>query len=373
MLQTSKSFALMPDCPNASILIGFVATAQVSMYMQTIALASTQFLQPLWDLAIAQPSALTAEHSTDQVDQAKSPDKIPLAAASAQTPTKAALLRAASPLLEEMLESPFTASKPAEPAIDTHCMPGRHALYQDVLEDSSSCQQDLLSCQPSEDTHQCNYATSITSTQGNVSTAEDSTQALSGNLDQQALPPGSLQCNADATGLAPVISASAGSDSCHDDSGAMTQEATEAAADIPRQQIQAAAAQGSDEAAAQTAAQGSAGADVSAQITSTSLTCQPANAESFGTGQVTATPSESHQGRAELDVAQQPQGKYFCYKCQICLRLLQRVHVQEAAWLHWNCALHIGPKAFAALQCRLADEIGSSCFCRQCRRFAKSS
>lgn len=108
--------------------------------MQTIALASTQVFQPIWSRANAQDPAAAPHASTDLGDDATLPSLDPVAAeaapAAAQTPQKGHLLRAASPLLEEMLESPVTASKPAPEAASSS--PGRHALYQDAPISSSS-------------------------------------------------------------------------------------------------------------------------------------------------------------------------------------------------------------------------------------------
>ena len=311
------------------------------MRMQTIALASTQFLQPLWDLATAQSSADVTETSANQVDQAISPGNALLAAA--QTPTKGAFVKAASPLLEEMLESPFTASKPAEPAADMHCTPGRHALYQDVLEDSSSCQQDLTCCQSCDDMPKCNYANSVMSTQGDASTTEDVTQA--GMLDQQALSKGSMQCNAHASGLPAVISDTPGSHPSHDDCNASPQAAAQAAADGLRQH-KAAVAQETDAAVAHVAAQDGTGASLPAQ--SISLRCQPANAQTSGANEVVVASSEGRQGMAlrdmaDLDITQQPQGKCL-QSCavlpELCrlydLQFLPRLHFQKE---DWHCEL----------------------------------
>lgn len=116
---------------------------------QTIALASTQVFQPIWSRATAQDPAAAPHHSTDLADDATLPslDRMagldPVAAvAAAQTPQKGHLLRAASPLLEEMLESPVTASKPAPEILSGS--PGRHALYQDAPASSSSSQEQGL-------------------------------------------------------------------------------------------------------------------------------------------------------------------------------------------------------------------------------------
>lgn len=116
------------------------------MAMQTIALASTQVLQPIWGRATAQPLALTPHKKTDAVDHVflpcTTPASVASAAAPAHTPQKGHLLRAASPLLEEMLESPVTACKPAQEAATGS--PERHALYQDMLRSSNSSHQQSL-------------------------------------------------------------------------------------------------------------------------------------------------------------------------------------------------------------------------------------
>ena len=106
--------------------------------MQTIALASTQFLQPVWSLATAPGVALSGRQT-----QPSLPAVIDTAADHAETPKKGLLHRAASPVLEEMLESPITAAKPADvdSATSTSCTPGRHALHIGSPVHSGSIQQ----------------------------------------------------------------------------------------------------------------------------------------------------------------------------------------------------------------------------------------
>lgn len=114
--------------------------------MQTIALASTQVFQPIWSRTIAQPESSSHHQKTDAIDGTALPSassaSLATVAAPAQTPQKGHLLRAASPLLEEMLDSPVTTSKPTQEAAAGS--PERHALYQDMLHSSSSHQQGLL-------------------------------------------------------------------------------------------------------------------------------------------------------------------------------------------------------------------------------------
>jgi len=106
--------------------------------LQTIALASTQFLQPVWSLATAPGVALSGRQT-----QPSLPAVIDTAADHAETPKKGLLHRAASPVLEEMLESPITAAKPADvdSATSTSCTPGRHALHIGSPVHSGSIQQ----------------------------------------------------------------------------------------------------------------------------------------------------------------------------------------------------------------------------------------
>ena len=97
--------------------------------MQTIALASTQFLQPVWTLAAAPTAALNGRQ-TAQHTQQEAPLLVKAAAAEhAETPKKGPFRRSASPLLDEMLESPLTACEPADAATDRSCTLGRQALY----------------------------------------------------------------------------------------------------------------------------------------------------------------------------------------------------------------------------------------------------
>ncbi len=124
--------------------------------MQTIALASTQFLQPVWSLATAPGVALSGRQT-----QASLPAAIDTASEHAETPKKGLQHRAASPVLEEMLESPVTAAKPADvdSATSTSCTPGRQALHMGSPVHSGSIQQaaaqlqlpgTLLSCNVGE-------------------------------------------------------------------------------------------------------------------------------------------------------------------------------------------------------------------------------
>lgn len=106
--------------------------------MQTIALASTQFLQPVWSLATAPAVALSG-----QPTQPSLPAVIDTASDHAETPKKGLLHRAASPVLEEMLESPVTAAKPADvdSATSRSCTSGRQALHMGSPVRSGSIQQ----------------------------------------------------------------------------------------------------------------------------------------------------------------------------------------------------------------------------------------
>ncbi len=124
--------------------------------MQTIALASTQFLQPVWSLATAPGAALSGRQT-----QPSLPAVIDTASEHAETPKKGLLHRAASPVLEEMLESPVTAAKPADvdSATSRSCTPGRQALHMGSPMHSASTEQaagqlqlqgTLLSCNVGE-------------------------------------------------------------------------------------------------------------------------------------------------------------------------------------------------------------------------------
>jgi len=124
--------------------------------LQTIALASTQFLQPVWSLATAPGVALSGRQT-----QPSLPAVIDTASDYAETPKKGLLHRAASPVLEEMLESPVTAAKPADvdSATSASCTPGRQALRMGSPAHSGSIQQaagqhqlqgTLLSCNVGE-------------------------------------------------------------------------------------------------------------------------------------------------------------------------------------------------------------------------------
>ena len=124
--------------------------------MQTIALASTQFLQPVWSLATAPGVALSGWQT-----QPSLPAVIDTVSDHAETPKKGLLHRAASPLLDEMLESPVTAAKPADvdSATSRSCTPGRQALHMGSPMHSGSTQQaagqlqlqgTLLSCNVGE-------------------------------------------------------------------------------------------------------------------------------------------------------------------------------------------------------------------------------
>ena len=124
--------------------------------MQTIALASTQFLQPVWSLATAPGVALSGWQT-----QPSLPAVIDTASDHAEMPKKEVLHRAASPLLEEMLESPVTAAKPAgvNSATSRSRTPGRQALHMGSPVHSGSIHQTagqlqsqgtLLSCNVGE-------------------------------------------------------------------------------------------------------------------------------------------------------------------------------------------------------------------------------
>lgn len=124
--------------------------------LQTIALASTQLLQPVWSLATAPGIALSGWQT-----QSSLPAVIDATSDHAATPKKGLLHRAASPLLEEMLESPVTAAKPADvnSATSRICTPGRQALHMGSPVHSGSIQQTaeqlqsqvtLLSCNVGE-------------------------------------------------------------------------------------------------------------------------------------------------------------------------------------------------------------------------------
>ncbi|DBB06560.1 TPA: hypothetical protein ACH3X1_012099 [Trebouxia sp. C0004] len=124
--------------------------------LQTIALASTQFLQPVWSLATAPGVALSGWQT-----QPSLPAVIDTASDHAATPKKGLMHRAVSPLLEEMLESPVIAAKPADVNIATSrsCTPGRQVLHMGSPVHSGSIQRTaeqlqlhvtLLSCNVGE-------------------------------------------------------------------------------------------------------------------------------------------------------------------------------------------------------------------------------
>ena len=303
--------------------MAYIAKTTLTLVAQTIALASTQFLQPFWDLNAAQPAAADADNTTSRCDQAAPSGQALLAAALAQTPQKGHLLRAASPLLEEMLESPVTACKPRQAATAALHTPGRHALYQDVLANSSSCPQDLLSCQLS------NYTTDTKCSADSVpadelsapdcaSLAQGSLQELPEVLTEQALSSGSgsvLRSMNDATG-----SASAGKDCVASDGlssiGDRPQEGTDAAADTSMScaaPVVAQAAEAACVAVAQAATQCSARTMAPTDSISTGREPLSAHASDSGgvpLGSIVFRQSSSSEGQgAELDTAETLQGK----------------------------------------------------------------
>lgn len=190
----------------------------LSMVMQTIALASTQVFQPIWSRATTQSLALASHKNADLVDHAMPPSMVPSSVASvaapAQTPKKELLLRAASPLLEEMLESPVTASKPTQGAATGS--PGRHALYQDVLHSSnSSHRQGLLSPLPC--VMSSNGGVDVAYTRGlpalgSAAGTDECRQDLPLTLDMQAASPCSI--SGEATIAAGMTAAAIMADTC---------------------------------------------------------------------------------------------------------------------------------------------------------------
>lgn len=113
-------------------------------------------MQPVWSLATAPGVALSGRQT-----QPSLPAVIDTALDHVETPKKVLLHRAASPVLEEMLESPVTAAKPADvdSATSRSCTPGRQALHMGSPMHSGSVQQaagqlqlqgTLLSCSVGE-------------------------------------------------------------------------------------------------------------------------------------------------------------------------------------------------------------------------------
>ena len=104
--------------------------------MQTILLAGAHFLQPIRSLATApQPAANGQGKPQSKVQQ---PYEFSTAPECTDTPKKVQSLRAASPLLEEMLESPATACKPADTCLSRTGSSGRQALYMEADASNSS-------------------------------------------------------------------------------------------------------------------------------------------------------------------------------------------------------------------------------------------
>ena len=190
------------------------------MQVQTIALASTQVFQPIWSRAAPQSSALASHDSQDLPDDATLPSLTlsadAAAAAPAQTPQKGYLLRAASPLLEEMLESPVTASKPAPEAASGS--PGHHASHQDAPPSSNSRLQQGPLPSPLPYTMSPTYGNHAISTKGlpaldSAASTDTSRQAVPQTLSKDAVSKCSMLGNAaDASGVTAVTRA----DTCSD-------------------------------------------------------------------------------------------------------------------------------------------------------------
>ena len=130
--------------------------------MQTIALASTQLLQPIWSLATAPSASLLGWQAPSQ-GQSVVAAVVSAASHCADTPQKTPTPRAALPLLEEMLESPVTAAQPADNAMDSTCSTGRHALHMGSPMHCNNRQQTAESLQPNNALLSCSRAELLSS------------------------------------------------------------------------------------------------------------------------------------------------------------------------------------------------------------------
>ena len=323
-LQSSKHFS--SPC-RASII--WLCVDWVWLQLQTIALASTQVFQPIWSRAAAQPSALLPHNSPDLTDDATLPSLTPSADAAAvvpaHTPQKEYLLRAASPLLEEMLESPVTASKPApEAASDS---PGRHALYQDAPRSSNSRHQQgpvpppLLSPLPCamSPTHGNNaVSTSGLPALGSPAGTDRPPQGVPQTVSKDAVSRGSMAGTAThATGVTAVIRADTCSDISQPGPDARLQECAAAVSSNSGSQGTAAERVGCNGAITGVAAPCCFETAASGASANLSLECLPGNAQAVNDAKMAA---ESSVGCLEADAkdtseqkfAQQQPGKYLC-------------------------------------------------------------
>lgn len=296
--------------------------------MQTIALASTQVFQPMWNRAAAQPSALASHNSPDLADGATLPGLTPsadaAAVAPAETPQKGCLLRATSPLLEEMLESPVTASKPVPEAASGS--PGRHALYQDApLSSASKHQQGPL---PSP------LSCAMSSMYGNRATSTKSLPALSSaagtdryrqgvpqTLSKDAMNRRSMSGGAaDAAGVTAVTRVNTCLDLSLPGPDTRLQEDAAAISSSSESQGKAAEGVGCNGAVTGIAARSCFKTTASAASASLSLGYLPSNAQAVTGAKMAAEPSGGRmeanaEDTAEQKIAQQQPGKHFYSNC----------------------------------------------------------
>ena len=298
------------------------------MQLQTIALASTQVLQPIWSRAAVQPSALGSHDSAAMADDTALPSLTLSADAAAvapvQTPQKGYLLRAASPLLEEMLESPVTASKPAPEAASGST--GRHALYQDAPPSSNSRHQQgplspSLPCAMSP-----TYGSNAVSTGGLLALGGEagtdrSRQAVPQTLVTDAVYRRSMLGNAtDATGVTLVMRADACLDRSLPDPDTRLQGHAAALSSYSESQGKAAESVRCNGAITGVAARCCSEPVANAASASLSLDYVPDNAQAVSG---TKAAAESSQGCLEADAehteeqnnSQQQPGKYLHSQC----------------------------------------------------------
>ena len=308
---------------DAVYLLSYLLAIPSHVVTQTIALASTQVFQPIWSRANAQDPAAAPHASTDLAGDATLPSLDPVAAeaaaAAAQTPQKGHLLRAASPLLEEMLESPVTASKPAPEAASSS--PGRHTLYQDAPVSSSSHQQGLpcplpRAMLPGDG----NNATSTggLAVLGSAAGSDSCRQDVPQTVDKGTAPQCSMSGNAtDPTGVTAAI----GSDTCFSLSPAakLRSHAAEASSKSGSQG-NASVAIANDVAVSGAAARCCSGSGTHTPVASVSLGGLLDSAQAVTGADAAVDPSRGcleavGQDTAEQQVAQQQPGKHLLGNC----------------------------------------------------------
>ena len=295
--------------------------------MQTIALASTQVFQPIWSRAAAEPSAAASHNSPDLAGDAALPSPATSADAAvvalAQTPQKGYLLRTASPLLEEMLESPVTASKPAPEAASGS--PGRHALYQDASVGSNSKHQHGPVLCPLPCAMSSMYGTHATSTRGlpalgSAAGTDRSRQGVLQTLSKDVMKRRSMSGGAtDAAGVTAVSRAHTCQDLRLPGPDTRLEEDAAAMSSSNESQGKAEEGVGYNDAIMGIAAR-CCSETIASAASSLSLGYLPGNAQAVTGAKMAAEPSggcmkADAKDTTEQNVAQQQAGKYLCRDC----------------------------------------------------------